>query len=587
MSMQFRLMSTMTAAALALMVGSSAFGQVQGKGQAKCINTLNKDIGKTAATAGKNNSSCVKGATKGTPSATCVTQDGSGKVGATINKASGDETKNLCLTTNAPNFGYSAAGSGSNSTNATGAAGAALTAEVNLFSDTYGTTDTTGVISTTKADAKCQSAVTKDLEKSMATRWKSLEKCKKTDLATDANGAGIVACVQATSSDAKVVATVGKLGSDIGKDCTAAAGVVIATDFPGGCSGSTVANLNTCLDGKAACRFCQAMNSIDNLGMDCTTMGCAPTCGISAAGRYTETSGPGELKVSTFAAFPFPAGSVTVQDVSAPDANCVSNTVIPYPGGLSTPVFCVPALGYTVRVAQTGCGVGIIDSDGGSDLTVDEKGDTSFNGGTCNTTQSCAAFADSSGLVRIKVGDGTVDTCASGGTGNAMVSIPVFTTTWLSTNGCPDTDGDPSGGDDTIITQFPQTLDQTTDRATAEFADLDADGCSIKGVGPAGPYTTNQLCTAAGAPYACCTGSGTGTCVGNGGLGVCIDFVGATVSVAGGGTVFSSAAPLHDLLFTNILPNTIAHTGPNLGATCGSPPPVNFAGTADRCIVAP
>jgi hypothetical protein len=293
--------------------------------------------------------------------------------------------------------------------------------------------------------------------------------------------------------------------------------------------------------------------------------------------------------VSTFAAFPFPAGSVTVQDVSAPDANCVSNTVIPYPGGLTTPVFCVPALMYTVQVSQTGCGVGYIDSDGGSDLTVDEKGDTSFHGESCNVTQTCTAGVDSSGEITIKVGDGITDTCPSGGTGNAMVAIPVNTLTWSSSDGsCPDADGtfDPAQGD-TLITQFPQTLDQTTDSATAEFFDNDGDGCSQAGVGPAGPYTTKQLCTGAGTPFACCTGANAGSCVGNGGLGKCIDFTAMTVSVAGTGTVFSSAPPLHDLLFANVLPSTISGPTPFMGATCASPPPVNFTGTAQRCIVAP
>jgi hypothetical protein len=294
------------------------------------------------------------------------------------------------------------------------------------------------------------------------------------------------------------------------------------------------------------------------------------------------------LKVSTFLPFAFPSGGVTIQDVSAGNGSCVHNTVIPYPGGFSTPVFCVPALGYTVQVTQTGCGVGIIDSNGGSDLTTTEKGDTSFtNGGSCITTQSCAAFVDSSGEINIQVGDGTADTCSTGGTGNAMVSIPVNTVTWLSTNGCPDTDGDPNGGDDTIITQFPQTLDLTTDRATAQFADNDLDGCSLRGAGPAGPFTQNQICFGAGNPYACCTGAGTGTCVGNGAIGKCIDFGLNTVNVAGGGTVFSSAAPLHDLLFTTVQNSNI--TGPAAfgGATCGSPPVINFTGSAQRCIVAP
>src|SRR6185369_13257747 len=175
----------------------------------------------------------------------------------------------------------------------------------------------------------------------------------------------------------------------------------------------------------------------------------------ASEGRYTQTTTGGVLKVSTFLPFQFPAGGTTIQDVSAGDSNCVHNTVVPYPGGLTVPVFCVPALGYTVQVSQTGCGIGIIDSNGGSDLTTTEKGDTSYNSGGCAASQSCAVFIDSSGEIDITVGDGSADTCSSG-TANAMVSIPVNTVTWLSTNGCPDTDGDPNGGDDTIITQFPQ-----------------------------------------------------------------------------------------------------------------------------------
>jgi len=313
-----------------------------------------------------------------------------------------------------------------------------------------------------------------------------------------------------------------------------------------------------------------------------------PVCGIASAGRYTQTTTGGVLKVSTFLPFQFPAGGATIQDVSAPNpSTCVSNTVVPYPGGLTVPVFCVPALGYTVQVSQTGCGVGVIDSNGGSDLTTTEKGDTSFTSAGCAASQSCAVFVDSSGEIDITVGDGTPDTCAAGSSGNAMVSIPVNTVTWLSSNGCPDSDMNPDGADDTIITQFPQTLDLTTDRAIAQYNDNDGDTCSLKGAGPAGPYTQNQMCFAAGNPYACCTGSGTGTCVGNGAVGACINFTSNAVSVAGGGTVFSSAAPLHDLLFTTVQPANIAGPTTFGGATCASPPTINFSGLAQRCIIAP
>jgi hypothetical protein len=137
-----------------------------------------------------------------------------------------------------------------------------------------------------------------------------------------------------------------------------------------------------------------------------------------------------------------------------------------------------------------------------------------------------------------------------------------------------------------LVTEFPQTLDLTTDRATAQFADNDGDGCSLKGSGPVGPYTTNQFCSAAGNPYSCCTGANTGTCVGNGAVGQCIDFVANTVNVASGGTVFSSASSLHDILFGTTQASTLSAPAMSGGATCGSPPVINFSGLTHRCIIA-
>ncbi len=355
-----------------------------------------------------------------------------------------------------------------------------------------------------------------------------------------------------------------------------------------GTATNTAANTSTVTNTPVATNTRTATNTATATRTATPTLTHTPVVCPVTQGRYTQTTTGGVLKVSTFLPFAFPAGGVTVQDVSAGDSNCVHNTVIPYPGGFSTPVFCVPALGYTVQVTQTGCGVGVIDSNGGSDLTTTEKGDTSYNSGGCAASQSCAVFIDSSGEIDITVGDGSADTCTGGGVANAMVSIPVNTVTWLSSDGCPDPDANPSGGDDTIITQFPQTLDLTTDRATAQFADnAPTDGCSLKGAGPAGPFTTNQLCFAAGNPYACCTGAGTGTCVGSGAVGTCMNTGTNTVAVAGGGTVFSSAAPLHDLLFSTVQNSTIGAPAAFGGATCGSPPVINFFGAAQRCIIAP
>jgi hypothetical protein len=255
-------------AVFAVLVGSAAFGQAQSSNQQKCINTLNKDTAKVAATQGKNDSGCVKSATKGSPSATCVPSDGSGKVAAVEAKAASDETKNGCLGANAPSFGYAGVTAGTT---------AAVAAEVNLFFDTYGTTSTVGVISTAKVDAKCQSAVTKDLEKIIATKWKQYVSCKKNTLKNGAtSAAALEACLSgdpnsiAADPKQKISKAVTKLSGDIGRDCgTSAAIVSIAADFPGGCSGSTTGTLAGCLDTKAECRICLALNATDGLSEDC------------------------------------------------------------------------------------------------------------------------------------------------------------------------------------------------------------------------------------------------------------------------------------------------------------------------------
>jgi hypothetical protein len=240
-----------------------------------------------------------------------------------------------------------------------------------------------------------------------------------------------------------------------------------------------------------------------------------------------------------------------VQDVAAAsDASCLHDTVVPFPGGFDAPVFCIPALQFTVSVDQTGCGIGQIDSDGGSDFTVTEIGDTSAPNAPCNLPASCTNGANSNLRVDITVGDGVADTCAAGGTANAIVAIPVFTTTWQDQLfQCPDPDGAFDPGSDTLIVSFPQL-------------------CCIAGAGPA---SNTNPCNPGGA------GGQTNT-------GVCLDLVADTITTAASGAVGSSGSPLFDLTFTTRLPNTITGPAAPLGATCASPPVIDFDDTATRCI---
>ena len=196
-----------------------------------------------------------------------------------------------------------------------------------------------------------------------------------------------------------------------------------ANVFPGECSGATTGTLAGCLDERVECRVCLAINAIDGLSVDCdlfddgaANSSCPPAVVASCPltpGSYTITQvSGGTLKVSTFAPFAFPTGGTIVEDVGAGDANCVHQTVVPFPGGFSAPTFCVPALGYSVHIDQTGCGIGEIDSDGGSDFTVTELGDTSDTSGPCNLPNAPAqSGVDGSIRVDITVGDSVTDVC--------------------------------------------------------------------------------------------------------------------------------------------------------------------------------
>jgi hypothetical protein len=294
-----------------------------------------------------------------------------------------------------------------------------------------------------------------------------------------------------------------------------------------------------------------------------------------AEGRYTLTQvDGGVLQVASIGGppppgaigFPFPSGGAVVQDVGPGDANCVHETVVPGNGGFSAPVFCIPGLNFSVQVTQNGCGVGRIDSNGGSDYTVTELGDTSDNS-TCNLPavgcppgppSTMQADRDASLRVDITVGNAAADTCAGGGTANAITVIPVMTQTWLAADfSCPDVDGVFEPGTDTSILLIDQNLDFTTDVSTSSWSDIDGDGCSLAGSGPAGGFTRT---------------------------GVCIDTAAMTVTTAATGTISSDGAPLFDLSFATLLPNTISGPTASGGATCDTPPVVNFTGTATRCI---
>jgi hypothetical protein len=307
--------------------------------------------------------------------------------------------------------------------------------------------------------------------------------------------------------------------------------------------------------------------------------GCPSECPL-AAGAYTITQVRGGfLTVSTFQPFPFPAGGTLKEEISeGSPGDCIHSVVVPFPGGFQSPVFCVPSLGFTVEVKQTSCGIGQLDSNGGSDYTVNEVGDTSDHSSVCNIPQvgPCGPSSDDSSVrVDVTVGDGVPDTCTSG-TANAIASIPVVTTTWIEHSsgdfcGTVDQDGNPNGADGTfdpgtgrptddfLVVRFPQILDFTTDTNATHWEDIDGDGCFIAGRGPAAGLTNK---------------------------GVCLDLDAKTLTTVASGPIGSAGSPTFDLTYSTILPNQFTGPDPATGATCDSPPAINFTGLAHQCIVA-
>lgn len=445
------------------------------------------------------------------------------------------------------------------------------------------------------AGSKCDDKIAKRAGKKFDTELKAFRACVKNG-APLGSQAAVDACIAAGVNDAKAQSTVQpKLDADVAAQCLTSPPEGADDGNCNACASS--AACSACIGNIVDCEACLAMNNSANGTADCDTLddgssngSCPPgapppSCPI-AAGQYTTTQLPGgTLKVYTFAAFPFPAGGTIKQDVGPGDANCVHATVVDSPGGFSAPNFCVPALGYTVSVTQTGCGIGQMDSDGGSDYKIEETNDTSDTQnadctgagaptacctgvgtgtctGVCGLPQAgCTLGADASTRVKVTVGDGSADTCVGTGIANAIVTVPVHTTTWQDNSagsfGACTGDGVFNAGD-MVITEFDQILDFTTDEAHSSWSDLDGDGCFLAGGGPAAGQALVK--------------------------GKCLDTGAGTVeTVAAGG--FGSTGVPQDGSFRTTLPNSVTLTGAFAGVTCGSPPAINFGGgSVDRCL---
>jgi hypothetical protein len=291
--------------------------------------------------------------------------------------------------------------------------------------------------------------------------------------------------------------------------------------------------------------------------------------------RIALVSTVGTLRVDNLAPFQFPSNVITTMDMGpavggAPE--CRHDVVVPA-GGFHVPNFDIPALNYCSSInnlhCESGSGEGadaLWDGMGAAGMAltnVTKVGDTSD--GVCNPPgQPCLTTAGGAGANTLGDIDSTKSLSTSGGVRSAL-DIRVHSLTWSDATCSPAFDPgcctasvyNPAEGD-LVITEFDFILSPTTDLATSQFVDKNADGCARAGSGffNPGPNGPKSL-TGSPAVGPCCV-------------------VGQPTTVVSVGIGFSGGGPLFDLGFLSTIPNTVA--------ACGAPGSGTCVVTTDPCL---
>ncbi len=256
MDRRIRFGSVIAAAVLTLSLSfGSAFGALS-KNEQKCINAMNKALSKVAKAQGKENTKCIKNATKGKEPDpdTCLTADAGGKVMKAKTKA-GDQFSKKCGAL--PPIGPQSV---------TEVTDAAVSETLSLIQDVFGFNLPVTLVGVDKQTGKCIQTASKNYQKIFDTKLKEFVKCKKKALKSGAMTTPELANCLGQDPNNKIAKAVDKLGFQIGKKCD---GVNTSAAFPNRCFGLIGDALRDCLDAAVECHVCLAANDADHLSVDC------------------------------------------------------------------------------------------------------------------------------------------------------------------------------------------------------------------------------------------------------------------------------------------------------------------------------
>jgi cysteine-rich repeat protein len=247
--------------------------------QQKCINAMNKAAWRVLRMQGKSSLQCMHDAslertfTKdrlGVPpqvqtAQACLSNDPDRKVQKQLDKLFAAEDAHCLGSPEAlPDYGYTGSGE-----TAAAARGASMVLAEELFGSDL---DAALVLKETdSAGSSCQKKVHQSAQKHLDVLWRAVLKGKKKALKKDPNldtlGDLQLAITDYVAADKKSRKAAENLGSRVMKACEDATDLEVL--FPGPCSVGDAVSLATCAEEATRCRFCQSLNAIDGLVVDC------------------------------------------------------------------------------------------------------------------------------------------------------------------------------------------------------------------------------------------------------------------------------------------------------------------------------